>query len=166
VLQRKETEYSSGWGLYDMQAPAEPLVNFDSYIDGDSLVQKVGGRLGAAGPLHWSVLLLLRCAALRSAPAHFSPPLPHAPPPHAHARPQDLVAWVTVGKHHKPTSEDLPVTTTPATEVGFYIRPANYFDESPATRLTRYHFAGYQSMGGSPELQTRTAVLTAEQCAQ
>lgn len=89
VLQRKEAEARSCRVLYDMQAPAEPLVQFDSFINGE--------------------------------------PLQNA----------DLVAWVTIGALHTPTAEDMPVTTTSSTGVKFLVRPLNYFDESPATDLTR-----------------------------
>lgn len=53
----------------------------------------------------------------------------------------DLVAWVMVGALHLPSAEDVPVTTTSSTAVRFLIRPLNYFDESPATDLTRTFFA-------------------------
>lgn len=93
VLQRKETEQRSCRVLYDMQAPGDPLVTFDSFISGDP-VQNT-----------------------------------------------DLVAWVTVGTIHTPSAEDVPVTTTSTTAVRFFIRPVNYFDESPVTDLTRTFFA-------------------------
>ncbi len=114
VLQRKEDEQFSGYGLYDMQAPGEPLRQFDDYINGESLVQ------------------------------------------------EDLVAWVTVGKLHLPSAEDLPVTSTPATEASFYIRPANYFDESPAIRLTRKYFKTHNTFADHPESNIDTAVHQGE----
>jgi Cu2+-containing amine oxidase len=114
VLQRKEEEQFSGYGLYDMQAPGEPLREFDNFINNESLVQ------------------------------------------------QDLVAWVTVGKLHLPSAEDLPVTSTPGTEASFYIRPANYFDESPAIRLTRKHYKTHTAFADSPEHNVNTAVHAGE----
>ncbi len=38
----------------------------------------------------------------------------------------DLVAWVTIGATHMPSSEDIPITTTPLTRVSFFIRPHKY----------------------------------------
>lgn len=40
VTQRKESEQKSGYPLYDMQTPADPVVEFDSYINGESLANK------------------------------------------------------------------------------------------------------------------------------
>jgi diamine oxidase len=116
VTQRHESEYHSCRVLYDMQAPSEPLVEFDDYTNGESLVQ------------------------------------------------QDLVFWVTVGAMHLPTSEDAPVTTTPGTSAGFFIRPNNYFDESPVTDLTRRFFkVGSDTYsGGAPVTAHNTAVLESE----
>ncbi|XP_052068796.1 putative amine oxidase [copper-containing] [Mytilus californianus] len=45
---------------------------------------------------------------------------------------EDLVAWITMGIHHIPHTEDLPVTPTPGMELSFYLLPYNYFDEDPA----------------------------------
>ena len=45
---------------------------------------------------------------------------------------EDLVAWVSVGLHHIPHSEDLPVVSTIGTEASFYLHPYNYFPESPS----------------------------------
>lgn len=44
----------------------------------------------------------------------------------------DQVAWVTMGLHHIPHMEDLPVTTTVGLDLNFYLMPYNYFDEDPA----------------------------------
>lgn len=46
--------------------------------------------------------------------------------------PQDLVAWVTLGFHHLPHTEDLPVTTTSGKHQSFYLFPYNYFEECPS----------------------------------
>lgn len=40
VTQRKESEAKSGYPLYDMQAPQDAVVNFDSYLNGESLVNQ------------------------------------------------------------------------------------------------------------------------------
>lgn len=40
VTQRKDSEPKSGYPLYDMQAPADAVVNFDSYINGESLANE------------------------------------------------------------------------------------------------------------------------------
>ncbi|CAL1528469.1 unnamed protein product [Lymnaea stagnalis] len=45
---------------------------------------------------------------------------------------KDLVAWVTLGVHHIPHSEDLPVTTTSGKHQSFYLYPYNYFPECPS----------------------------------
>lgn len=45
---------------------------------------------------------------------------------------QDLVAWVTMGVHHIPHTEDLPVTPTPGGHLQFFLLPYNYFDEDPS----------------------------------
>ncbi|KAH3894235.1 putative amine oxidase [copper-containing] [Dreissena polymorpha] len=45
---------------------------------------------------------------------------------------QDLVVWVTMGVHHIPHKEDLPVTTTPGMGLTFVLQPFNYFDEDPS----------------------------------
>jgi diamine oxidase len=89
VTQRKDSEAKSGYPLYDMQAPADAVVNFDSYINGESLDN------------------------------------------------EDLVAWIMIGNVHIPSSEDIPVTTTAHTELSFFIKPFNYFDESPAIDLSK-----------------------------
>lgn len=47
---------------------------------------------------------------------------------------EDLVAWITMGLHHIPHTEDLPVTTTPGLDLNFYLLPYNYFPECPAMR--------------------------------
>lgn len=45
---------------------------------------------------------------------------------------EDLVAWVTMGMHHIPGTEDVPSTTTSATQLYFSLKPHNYFDECPS----------------------------------
>ncbi|CAH1793804.1 unnamed protein product [Owenia fusiformis] len=46
---------------------------------------------------------------------------------------EDLVAWVTVGLQHLPTSAtDVPVTTTAGNTLSFYLKPFHYFDEDPS----------------------------------
>lgn len=45
---------------------------------------------------------------------------------------EDLVAWVTLGIHHIPHTEDLPVTTTPGKYATFHLIPYNYFSECPS----------------------------------
>ncbi|VDI21010.1 diamine oxidase [Mytilus galloprovincialis] len=42
---------------------------------------------------------------------------------------QDLVAWISMGNHHIPHTEDLPITPTPAMDASFFLSPYNYFDE-------------------------------------
>jgi len=53
---------------------------------------------------------------------------------------QDLVAWVSVGTVHMPSAEDVPVTSTSTSGINFFIRPSNYYDESPATDLSNFYY--------------------------
>ncbi|XP_064608891.1 putative amine oxidase [copper-containing] [Liolophura sinensis] len=46
---------------------------------------------------------------------------------------QDLVAWITMGVHHIPHTEDLPVTPTPGGQLQFFLLPYNYFTEDPSS---------------------------------
>lgn len=50
-------------------------------------------------------------------------------------RNEDLVAWVTLGVHHIPRTEDLPVMPTPGTEMSFLLLPFNYFPEDPSVGI-------------------------------
>ncbi|XP_060597494.1 putative amine oxidase [copper-containing] [Ruditapes philippinarum] len=45
---------------------------------------------------------------------------------------EDLVLWVTLGAHHIPHKEDLPLTTTMGLSPSFILQPYNYFPEDPA----------------------------------
>ncbi|XP_045169961.2 putative amine oxidase [copper-containing] [Mercenaria mercenaria] len=45
---------------------------------------------------------------------------------------EDLVLWVTLGVHHIPHKEDLPLTTTTGLSPSFLLQPYNYFSEDPA----------------------------------
>lgn len=45
---------------------------------------------------------------------------------------EDLVLWVTLGVHHIPHKEDLPLTTTTGLSPSFLLQPYNYFYEDPA----------------------------------
>ncbi|CAH1269393.1 AOC1 [Branchiostoma lanceolatum] len=45
---------------------------------------------------------------------------------------EDLVAWVTLSTHHIPHSEDFPTTATAGTQMQFFLRPFNYYDEDPS----------------------------------
>ncbi|KAH9505424.1 hypothetical protein Btru_057248 [Bulinus truncatus] len=45
---------------------------------------------------------------------------------------EDLVLWVTCGMYHVPRAEDLPVTTTLGTAMGFDLLPFNYYTECPS----------------------------------
>ncbi|KAL5004820.1 hypothetical protein ScPMuIL_018276 [Solemya velum] len=49
---------------------------------------------------------------------------------------QDLVAWITLGTHHIPRTEDLPIVTTVGMSLDFFLLPFNYFDEDPAISST------------------------------
>ena len=49
---------------------------------------------------------------------------------------QDLVAWITLGLHHIPHKEDLPVTHTAGMDSSFMLTPYNYFDQDPAISST------------------------------
>ncbi|OJA18091.1 hypothetical protein AZE42_04164 [Rhizopogon vesiculosus] len=61
--------------------------------------------------------------------------LPGAPPVDFHKffdgeniTQEDLVAWVNVGMHHLPQSEDAPNTRTNTAASSFFLTPVNYFD--------------------------------------
>ncbi|XP_044274622.1 membrane primary amine oxidase isoform X2 [Varanus komodoensis] len=45
---------------------------------------------------------------------------------------EDLVAWISVGFLHVPHAEDIPTTVTIGNEVGFLLRPYNFFDYDPS----------------------------------
>ncbi|CAH1779076.1 unnamed protein product [Owenia fusiformis] len=45
---------------------------------------------------------------------------------------KDLVAWLTLGTHHIPSSEDVPIQTSPGNQLSFFIMPFNYFNEDPS----------------------------------
>ncbi|XP_015672115.2 membrane primary amine oxidase-like [Protobothrops mucrosquamatus] len=45
---------------------------------------------------------------------------------------EDLVAWINAGFLHIPHAEDIPNTATLGNEVGFFLRPYNYFDDDPS----------------------------------
>ncbi|CAH1263694.1 AOC1 [Branchiostoma lanceolatum] len=45
---------------------------------------------------------------------------------------QDLVAWVTMGTHHVPHTEDAPVTATAGNQLSLFLRPFHFFDEDPS----------------------------------
>ncbi|KAK0499484.1 copper amine oxidase [Armillaria luteobubalina] len=48
----------------------------------------------------------------------------------------DLVAWVNVGMHHLPVSEDSPNTKTNVAASSFLLTPWNYFDSDPSMELS------------------------------
>lgn len=45
---------------------------------------------------------------------------------------EDIVAWVTIGTHHIPGTEDIPSTPTTWNQYSFYLTPHNYFSECPS----------------------------------
>ncbi|KAL8606746.1 hypothetical protein ACOMHN_018780 [Nucella lapillus] len=45
---------------------------------------------------------------------------------------KDLVLWITLGTHHIPHTEDIPVTSTPGGHLSFFLLPYNYFPECPS----------------------------------
>merc|ERR1719494_342763 len=45
---------------------------------------------------------------------------------------EDIVAWVTIGGLHIPTSEDIPSTCTIGNQFNFFLRPFNFFSEDPS----------------------------------
>ncbi|XP_060599418.1 putative amine oxidase [copper-containing] [Ruditapes philippinarum] len=45
---------------------------------------------------------------------------------------EDLVAWLTVGTHHIPGTEDVPSTPTTWNQFSFILTPYNYFSECPS----------------------------------
>ena len=83
VTKRNDTERQSS-SLYAQNDPWNPVLDFEDYINGDSLVD------------------------------------------------EDLVAWVTMGTHHIPGTEDVPSTPTTWNQYSFFLTPHNYFDECPS----------------------------------
>jgi len=51
---------------------------------------------------------------------------------------RDLVAWLSVGFHHAPQSEDWPVLSRE--RLSFELKPSNFFDRNPALDLRRAPF--------------------------
>ncbi|XP_055513135.1 retina-specific copper amine oxidase isoform X2 [Leucoraja erinacea] len=47
-------------------------------------------------------------------------------------RNEDLVAWITAGFLHIPHAEDVPNTATSGNEIGFVLKPLNYFNHDPS----------------------------------
>ncbi|KAL8582528.1 hypothetical protein ACOMHN_055796 [Nucella lapillus] len=45
---------------------------------------------------------------------------------------KDLVLWITMGVHHIPHTEDIPVTPTAGGHLAFFLLPYNYFPECPS----------------------------------
>ncbi|KAK3104224.1 hypothetical protein FSP39_025449 [Pinctada imbricata] len=45
---------------------------------------------------------------------------------------EDLVTWISIGTHHIPHTEDLPVVTTTGMGLSFSLQPFNFFPEDPA----------------------------------
>ncbi|MFN8636362.1 MAG: primary-amine oxidase, partial [Chloroflexota bacterium] len=63
---------------------------------------------------------------------------------------QELVVWYTFGAHHVVRPEDWPVM--PVTSIGFMLRPAGFFDRSPALDVPRpvsAHCAAEHGMNGT-----------------
>ncbi|KAK3583569.1 hypothetical protein CHS0354_026160 [Potamilus streckersoni] len=44
----------------------------------------------------------------------------------------DLVAWITIGDYHLPTSEDVPNVATAGKSLSFTLSPFNYFSSDPS----------------------------------
>ncbi|KIJ69836.1 hypothetical protein HYDPIDRAFT_104468 [Hydnomerulius pinastri MD-312] len=69
--------------------------------------------------------------------------LPGAPPVDFHnffdgenITQEDLVAWINVGMHHLPQSEDAPNTRTNTAASSFFLTPLNYFDHDVSIEST------------------------------
>ncbi|KAK3595158.1 hypothetical protein CHS0354_028595 [Potamilus streckersoni] len=45
---------------------------------------------------------------------------------------EDLVAWITLGTHHIPQTENIPNANTVGSQMSFFIIPFNYFEEDPS----------------------------------
>ncbi|KAK3729832.1 hypothetical protein RRG08_058151 [Elysia crispata] len=57
---------------------------------------------------------------------------------------EDLVFWLTLGLHHIPHTEDLPVTATPGNHLTAMILPYNYFLECPSMGSRDAIFVSYK----------------------
>ncbi|KAF9226809.1 amine oxidase catalytic domain-containing protein [Gyrodon lividus] len=69
--------------------------------------------------------------------------LPGAPPVDFHKffdgeniTQEDLVAWINIGMHHLPQSEDAPNTRTNTATASFFLTPLNYFDHDVSIEST------------------------------
>ncbi|GFO23001.1 amine oxidase [Plakobranchus ocellatus] len=56
---------------------------------------------------------------------------------------KDLVFWLTLGLHHIPHTEDLPVTPTAGNHLTAFLLPYNYFLECPSMGSRDAIFVGY-----------------------
>ncbi|KAJ3094447.1 hypothetical protein HDU97_008044 [Phlyctochytrium planicorne] len=86
VTRRKEEEQSVS-ETFNQNLPGKPVVDFDDFLNGESIVQ------------------------------------------------EDIVAWVNLGNHHVPRSEDAPVTLTSASRSSIILTPFHYFDEMASRDL-------------------------------
>lgn len=64
---------------------------------------------------------------------------------------QDLVFWLTLGLHHIPHTEDLPVTPTTGNHLGAWFLPNNFFNECPSMGSRDAIFVDYKDHD-NPEL--------------
>jgi len=65
---------------------------------------------------------------------------------------EDLVAWVNVGTHHLPQSEDAPNTRTNTATSSFFLTPLNYFDHDVSLDSTNAILLQTPSQPGEPFL--------------
>ncbi|KAL3866595.1 hypothetical protein ACJMK2_043882 [Sinanodonta woodiana] len=66
---------------------------------------------------------------------------------------KDLVAWITIGDYHLPTSEDVPNVATAGKSLSFTLSPFNYFSSDPSMEsLDGIYMAKEDSLDSSSEL--------------
>ena len=74
------------------------------------------------------------------------------------------MAWVTAGFLHIPHSEDIPNTVTVGNNVGFFLRPYNFFDQDPSfNSADSIYFRGDQDAGDC-EVNTLACLPKAAGC--
>ncbi|XP_060064088.1 putative amine oxidase [copper-containing] [Ylistrum balloti] len=64
----------------------------------------------------------------------------------------DLVAWVTLGLHHLPQMEDLPLISSVGKRLSFFLTPFNYHDSDPSMASRDAIRMSYEETSGSDHI--------------
>jgi primary-amine oxidase len=57
---------------------------------------------------------------------------------------EDVVAWINLGLHHLPNTQDVPITTFHSAQSSFILTPYNYFDSAQITDIKQQMFYRYE----------------------